>query len=548
MLRGIFTIFIIGCLVLSIQAQDIDIFTPKMISIKENYIEQKTKIEDAKQTELNNLIDSCLLQAEKQEKEQKNRGNTSGIAAAKKLSRTLNKYKKDLEEKEDFEISTRSRPETKAISGRIAKEKAIIDSKYQEVEIESLQQAQDLFKNAMMEQENLTDFSQAKVETEFAKLTESKTVKQKTNVDSTTNTVSNQASVDSMFANYIAQQKSDVIQSGKTEHWQSFASIKGAVNSIAMFDIPLAEISETKVFEGMQEGNAYKLEYIPLDKLDTANQPFFMIKNLNTADKFDIINWPSKKNNWTLSIRLRPGHKFPSNHRLELMIGGDFLAIQQPQEQKQVAQLKNVKIQIKSVPDKAYVYINDQPIKVAGRFTVTPCIITIPAGTQKLTIKKSGYKPKTIADFTPEHKKSYTYVLLKSKNNNESTIKLDAKDDWKSSKLSVNKGDTVFIQTKGKWSVGKDQEKIDYKGYPNNSTYFKYYIEDKYHPSVNMHSNYGAIIAKIGKKGKTFTIKADKPFTVQAGGIIYYTVNESATSKSDNSGSIYVKTQINLKK
>jgi len=549
MLRKTFTTFIISCLVLAIHAQDIDIFTPKMITLKENYIQQKDKLEDARKTELTTLIDSCLAQMQKQEKEQKTRGNISAMAAAQKMSRILNKYKTGLDEKDDFELSSKTRRETQAISDRMAKEKAIIDSKYRQLEVEALIIAQDKFKNAAILQQNLTDMSRDRVNKEFEKLTKSETVAKESAIETISpNSFTNQVPADSLFANYLAsRKKEDVLKSGETEHWQSFASIKGAVNTIEIFDIPLANISETKIFEGIREGNTYKLEYSPLDKLNTINETFFMIKNLNSKEKFDIVNWPSARNNWTLSIRLRPSKTFPSNHRMELKIGGEFLKTQEKQIKEQNAKLKNVKIQIKSIPDKAYVFIDNKPLRIAGRFTVTPCIITIPAGTHNLTIKKSGFQPKIIEDFIPEHKKSYSYILIRSKNVNESTIKVEAKSNWISSKLSVNKGDTIVVQIKGTWSIGKDKEQTDYKGYPNNSSYFKYYIEDKYNPSITKSANYGALIAKIGTKGTPFAVN-NKPFTADTSGIIYYTANELDTSKIDNVGDIYIKTQLNLEK
>jgi len=548
MLRKTFITFTISCLVLAIQAQDIDIFTPEMINIKENYIQQKDKLGNARRTELTNLIDSCLAQAEKQEKEQKTRGNISAMAVAQKISRILNKYKAELEEKNDFELSSKTRRETQSISDRMAKEKAIFDSKYKELQVEALVNSQKKFKNAAILQHNLTDMSKDKVEKEFENLTKSKTAAKESIIGTTSTSSETNTPADSLFANYLAsKQDKDILKSGETEYWQSFASIKGAVNTIEIFDIPLADVAETKIFEGMREGNSYKLEYTPLHKLNTTNETFFMIKNLNSSEKIDIVNWPSARNNWTLSIRLRPSKTYPSNHRMELKIGGDFLKTQEQQIKEKIAKRENVKIQIKSFPDKAYVFIDNKPLRIAGRYAVTPCIITIPAGKHNLTIKKSGFQSKVIEDFIPEHKKSYSYVLIRSKNVNESTIKVEAKSSWTSSKLSVNKGDTIVIQTKGTWSIGKDNEKTDYKGYPNNSSFFKYYIEDKYHPSITKSANYGAFIAKIGKKGTPFAV-SHKPLTAYATGIIYYTANELDTSKSDNAGDIYVKTQINPEK
>jgi hypothetical protein len=543
MLKNIFIIMI--CTVISlIYAQDIDVFTPEMIKIKENYIQQKEKLGNARKTELNNLIDSCLAQAENQEKKQKTRGNISAMAAAQKISRVLYKYKTELDEKDDFELSSRTRRETESISDRMAKEKAIIDSKYKELQLEALINAQEIFKNAAMLQQNLSSMSQDKIEKEFEKLT--KTAKKESVIETASTSSETNAPAHSMFSNYLAsKQDKDILKSGETEHWQPFASIKGAVNTIEIFNIPLADIAETKTFEGMREGNAYKLEYTALGKLNTTtNKPFFMIKNLNSAEEFDVVNWPSRRNNWTLSIRLRPSKTFPSNHRIELKIGGEFLATKDQKLKEKSARLKNVKIQIKSIPDKAYVFIDNRPLIQARRYVLTPCIITIPAGTHNLTIKKSGFEPKIVEDFIPEHKQSYSYVLIKSKNVNESTIKVESKSSWVSSKLSVHKGDKIVFETKGEWSIGKDKEETDYKGYPNNSSFFKYYIEDKYNPSITKSANYGALIAKIGQRGTPFGV-SKKPVTADTSGIIYYTANELDASKIDNSGDIYVKTQIN---
>jgi len=548
MLRKTFITFAISCLVLAIQAQDIDLFTPEMINIKENYIQQKDKLENARRTELTNLINSCLAQAEKQEKEQKTRGNISAMAAAQKMSRILKKYKTELEEKNDFELSSKTRRETQSISDSMTKEKAIIESKYKALQVEALVNSQKKFKNAAMLQQNRSEMSQDKVEKEFENLTKSKTAARESTIGTTSTKGETNKPVDSLFADYLASKEDkSILKSGETEYWQSFASIKGAVNTIEIFDIPLADIAETKIFEGMREGNTYKLEYTSLGKLNTTNNPFFMIKNLNSAEEFDVLNWPSKRNNWTLSIRLRPSKIYPSNHRMELKIGGDFLKTQEQQIKEKTAKLENVKIQIKSIPDAAYVFIDNKPLRLAGRYAVTPCIITIPAGKHNLTIKKSGFESKIVEDFKPEHKQSYSYVLIKSKNVNESTIKVDSKSSWISSKLSVNKGDTIVIQTKGMWSIGKDKEETDYKGYPNNSSFFKYYIEDKYNPTITKGASYGALIAKIGQKGTPFAV-SNKPLTAETSGIIYYTANELDTSKSDNIGDIYVKTQINPEK
>ena len=348
-----------------------------------------------------------------------------------------------------------------------------------------------------------------------------------------------------MFANYLAQQKSDTKQSGEAPAWQSFATIKAAVNNIEIFNIPLAEIADTKIFEGTTDGNTYKLEYTPIDKLNTANDTLFMVKNINIDEKFEIMKWPSARNNWNLVIRLKPTKVSPSNHRLELLIGGEFLTnkIEQVSATKRIA---NVKIQVKSIPDKAYVFLDDKPLKISGRYAMTPCILTLPSdGTNTLSVKKHGCKTKIITKFTPEHKKVYSYVLIKSKKRNESTIKFDAKElDWKSSKVSVNKNDKILIQTKGKWTAGKDQEQTDYKGYPNNNTYFKYYIEDKYSPSITKDANYGAMIVKIGKKGKPFAVTTKKSIIANQSGILYFTINELDPNRTDNTGNIYIKTHI----
>ncbi|MDA3799717.1 MAG: hypothetical protein PF692_11630, partial [Kiritimatiellae bacterium] len=184
-------------------AQDIDMFTPEMIKIRENYVTKQSELDKQRTAELSNLISSCLKLAEKQENEQKRRGNISAMAAAQKMVRQLNKYQEELYEKGDFELSSKSRRETKAISDKIAAGKPVIDNKYAELQKETLAKSKDTFKKAAMKQHNLSALSQEKVDAEFEKLTKTKAPETVPQLG-TNDTSSAKTPVDSMFEDYLA--------------------------------------------------------------------------------------------------------------------------------------------------------------------------------------------------------------------------------------------------------------------------------------------------------------------------------------------------------
>jgi hypothetical protein len=53
------------------------------------------------------------------------------------------------------------------------------------------------------------------------------------------------------------------------------------------------------------------------------------------------------------------------------------------------------------------------------------------------------------------------------------------------------------------------------------------------------------MIFKIGKNGKPFAVVTGKTIEADQSGKIYLTINELDANRTDNTGSIYIKTQTN---
>jgi hypothetical protein len=319
-----------------------------------------------------------------------------------------------------------------------------------------------------------------------------------------------------------------------------------------MVEFPVMDRKEPASIEGFNPivGKEFTTRFIPVRVLSPGENYVFRAKRVPDVLPADVLEWPSARNDWKMSLRVRPGYETPSKHALELQVsfeGADMLPVVGGAEAGAGSaadpNAPKVRVGIKTSPPGATVYIDGILHRSGNKAELTPCVVRTTAGTHTLKIRKYGYIDIDIRDFEATDERVVSVVMREDTSLVDKTIPVSARTSWQNSGVKVNEGDLVLVTATGTWACGSKREEVGPRGYPNDKRFFEYYLNPALSPRQLAGYNYGALLMRIGEDGKIQHVGEQLRVRADAAGALYFDINEAddGRARRDNTGAVNVR-------
>ena len=363
---------------------------------------------------------------------------------------------------------------------------------------------------------------------------------------------------------------SAVLQSqGETANWTQLMKVEITVHdAVEIVSVPLTGLTAPKSFDGTGGGgNPWQAQATPYQELAPGNAtPAFRIQSLPPFKPLDVAVWPNARNNWTIDLRAK-AVKIPSRHAVVIetdaavckpLAGGkpDPTApttpaggpaagpaaspSTSPADPAHGSPTSMIKVRFESQPVGATVLINNQPLAEHGSPLLTPFDYAMTPNAVDLIFRKHGFKDAVLRQSLPLANKPFHVTLVEAPMPVDVTVPIpaNATTDWTPTGVHVRKGSQVRIAASGSWSCASGGEMVDADGYPNNDTYFKYYIDPLQNPRISSRANYGQLLARVLPDGEITSIGKQGSFVASADGDLVLAINEQVNARKDNRGTV----------
>ena len=546
-------------------AQSNPLSSPACQEIKRAYLDAKKQADAARVKKLKDYVAQKLAEAKALLAEKKRAGNISGIAVGTKSVEILEQLAKQMDDKGTFEVPAQVRRELTGLMEECAKGKQKIeddnataqkdlDSKYTDLLAQKLKEA------------GAADLTDVQLAESFRLLISGRIPAAV--VPSGTNAApaaQQEPAVELEPAQSEMPADTNIIvrSSGNANNWVRLANWFADVRSIEIIEIPLLDRrqAERKTAEASAIGQPYETRYVPARVLPQGEPYIFQVRSKPGYELPDVEIWPTRRNNWTMTVRARPRFN-PSRHGMEIFVsfpgvenlpaaaadtttGEEASAVAQaPTNAPPVDNTPTVRIKVNTTPDGASVLVDGSPCTVSNALARTPCVVPMKIGTRQVRLRKLGYVDAVLNKFEAAEGKSIAYTLEKDPGMIDRTFKVSARTPWQNSGVTVKKGDLIMIQTTGTWNCGTNKEPVDAVGYTI-AKYFFYYFKPENGPRQLTTENYGALLVKIGKDGLMRAVGKDYKATADADGNMLFDINETDDNKvrRDNGGTLTVHIQ-----
>ncbi len=365
----------------------------------------------------------------------------------------------------------------------------------------------------------------------------------------------------------------EVLQThGESSAWAPLMKLEATVrDAIEVVTVPLKGITFPKEVSGAGMGNRWQVQVTPYQEFVPGTAaPALRILSVPPALPMDVAAWPDAHNDWTIELRAKAG-RIPSRHVILLEVdaaaagrvvagGAPVLPSTAPAPTGGAAtpaghsataatatpSVAKVKVRFESRPEGATVQVNSQVVQEQGQPLLTPFDYTLPASPVDLVYRKRGYLDGELKQVTPVSGQSLRVTLVEAPNTADVTSPLAASTnaDWAPMRVRIKKGNQVRVTASGTWSCGPGGELVDAGGYPNDDTYFKYYSDPMQYPRLNNRANYGQLLARVLPDGAIVPIGRQGSFVAATDGELALAINEPATARKDNRGTLKVRMMV----
>lgn len=333
--------------------------------------------------------------------------------------------------------------------------------------------------------------------------------------------------------------------SGDADAWYPIASWRGAMMGMDIVTIPLTGAPQgtnrTTQFNPMSGQNS-ELTWIVHQSITPSPAMQYRLKRADKRDGVDLLEWPSAANGFKLTIRAPATERYPSLHGfdLEVAVPGSSAApfgnLRPSQSLEKPA--KPTVVTLVTSPEGASIFLNGS---IYPRVR-TPCRLTLPTDTRSLTLVLPGYAPLILTNTTFSNGQTIRWNFAPDPRIQRATFPVSASAaSWHDTGIMVDTGDNIGITAKGQWACGSGKETCDASGYPNNQSFYRYYMDATSGPRLTASANYGALVMRIGEKGRIQPVPSTR-FSAAEPGRLFLSVNEAEATglRSDNSGSLMV--------
>jgi len=515
------------------RAAEVNLFTPEMQQLRNNYVAEKTAAAESRLGSLRSMISEGRVRYDQMLDRHKVTGNIPGLAVARTGISTFEDFLAQLDKTKDFTFPPRIRRELEEHFTELKQRKAEIDAAH----LVAVRAMED--KHLLL----LADLCRAQ------------------GAD-----VSDPAGLKKLLADLAGAEAPGgaaepgggekpagpgiVGESGSSSNWVPFARWHATVNGIEILEVSVAGVREKGSFKGRSVmGKEFEVRYEPIREIAPVGAAQFMVRALPGKQAGEVIQWPSARNRWTMAVRLRPDRGIiPSEHGFELFAGypgverAPLVAGADPEASPPMTVSladTTVKVRFLTQPDGAAVYVNGARIDTRGGPALTPCEVDVPEGKHTVTLKKTGYEDVVLTDFAPAAGQEVARFLRKDPRFVEKALQVSARGKWRNSGIELQAGDIVSIEVEGLWSCGSKGEMVGPEGYPNSQQFYHYYIRPSQSPRQDDKASYGALLMRIGIDGRMAAITA-RSFraAIRTAGTLYFDINEAESARTDNVGAL----------
>lgn len=554
------------------KAESISFDSLAFYNLQQAYKTEKKSINAPFKEKLLTLIQKNLAEADNLYNEKKKSGNIKGMAIARKAKSIFTKAMEDLQKNGEFELPEKMRKELQENVDKCRNEQKEIlkdiDSKFKELDAKYQKKFTEIMAAAIPEgkapeQEFINKKFQEFLATEIPKPEAEK------------NAMANKAEMKELGIEVPEQPEKPlspiIAEKGTGNKWVDIAEWTGQMMGMDIVNIPV--LNQVKDYADSQyfpiADADSKLSYKALNPMPEHDHYAFRLKRVPGAKDVDVLEWPSKRNDWNIMVRTRAvltGETPPIKHSFIFQVSlpdkefkkifrGKLLSLSKEKDvETKTTQNKiaKIKITILSQPKGANVYVNDNLYKFQGKTILTPCKIMVPEECN-IKISKLGYFDKIYDNFKAVPDSPLKAVLQK-----DDSIKSYKKNisaaaaSWTSSEVKIKTGDQVMIEVEGVWCCTKStKDKCGPEGIPNTTENYKYYSDSANDQRQLNTAPYGALLMKLSSKDDNIvtSVSGSKKFTATKDAEIFFDINErEGKPRKGNKGSLKITIMVKSEK
>jgi len=520
----------------ALPADQVNLYVEEMQELKNSYLAEKKAHDETRLQALRTILNEGKARYDAMFKEQKISGNINGMAVARTGITSFEGFSDQLQKTGDFAFQPKVRRELEEHLSQVKTRKDELDAA-RKAAVDALEgKFLDAFRERALKQ--------------GAAVADPAALKQLfTDLLGTQSPAGTQPGAG---AGTGPEGAVPIVQdSGAASNFVTFARWYAEVRSIEILKISVAGVEESASFSGTSVmGAGYSVRYEAIRSISPPDAAVFRAMPVRGKGSADVLEWPSAKNRWTMTIRVRPGSAIPSEHALELQVGytgAETVPVirgagqaDEPREDALAAVVKMVKVKVTTQPAGAFVYVDGRREETNGAPVVTPCTVGIREGRRQVKLSLVGFADVTVNGFMPQDGGEITHLFQRDPRFTERRLQVSSRGKWRNSGIDVSPGEVVMIEVEGQWSCGSKGEMAGPDGYPNDQQFFHYYIRPDLAPRPYKKFNYGALLVRVGSADTVAAVTRDFKARIRSGGSLQFGINEEESAHGDNSGALTV--------
>jgi len=535
-----------------LSAADADLTTPEAVALRTDHLARQEALSQTRLTQLAAMLDRELATVRERQARARVSGNTSALASAKFAVKLFEEAQASLKAEKSFVLPEKVRRELEERIDACRREQQAIEDVFTAA-VRQLEGESDTRLRALLEAQQVEIADE-----EHRQLL----LRQLLGQDPAATT---EEAVDPVETNAVPVASGQVLPdvlgaNGEAEAWKPLLKLTFEVNAMEMLAVPLTGIAAPRTLsgEGLVSGQPYRVELQPFRELvGGAALPTCRLRSVPGTFGVDVVAWPSARNDGKLELRVRPGRGTPSHHACLVEIDAASPALKaipgvdggegasrsgDPDTGPEAGDMPRVRVNLSSDPAGAFVSVNGRLLALGGQALRTPFGFELPATPLEIRFRQEGFLDVIYKDATPKADSVLHARLHRDPDYVEEVITVPAGGKgWQTTRIRVKTGQRVRLSATGKWSCGPGREAVDARGYPNDATFFKYYLDPTQYPRQLNGANYGALLVRVAPDGPSEALGNERTFQPTVDGTLSFDINEGAAARHDNSGVLKVR-------
>lgn len=339
-------------------------------------------------------------------------------------------------------------------------------------------------------------------------------------------------------------------ESGSADRWVTAARVLADMRGMDVLEIPLvnrpAGTNVTDKFNPITQLSS-DIRYVSIYPLPARTGLVYRLKRVPDREGVEVVRWPDSRNDYTLEVRTTPSVRYPCPHGFEIQIGGPDallaaifsgapMEVSATRTNAAPAKIEPAVITLNTQPAGAGVWLNDKPM----RDLRTPCRFRLPPDTSTIRVALPGYVDGVFSNLGAAASRTLTWTFKPDPRIVRTSMVIAANATNWTGVVTVQPGARIAVDAQGSWSCLDTP--CGPEGYPNNEANYRVYMNPAEFPRQASTANYGALIWRIGPKGRASAFGRSLRLTAQEAGELQFDINMSPDPqrRAGNSGNLTV--------